>query len=116
VVAFLTDLAVKRQVSPSTQNQALNALVFLYRRVLDRPLGDMLGAVRAKRPQRLPVILTRTEVRQLFANLDGPHWLPACLLYGFPTRWRASTRAPRLSRVGSMCSPRVSAVLIPAPG
>jgi len=82
VVAFLTHLAVKRQVSPSTQNQALNALVFLYRHVLDQPLGDILGAVRAKRPERLPVILTRTEVRQLFANLDGPHWLPACLLYG----------------------------------
>ena len=82
VVAFLTHLAVNRQVSPSTQNQALNALVFLYRHVLDQPLGDILGAVRAKRPERLPVILTRTEVRQLFANLDGPHWLPACLLYG----------------------------------
>jgi len=82
VVAFLTHLAVKRQVSPSTQNQALNALVFLYRHVLDQPLGDIIGAVRAKRPERLPVILTRTEVRQLFANLDGPHWLPACLLYG----------------------------------
>lgn len=82
VVAFLTHLAVKRQVSPSTQNQALNALVFLYRHVLDQPLGDIIGAVRAKRPERLPVVLTRTEVRQLFANLDGPHWLPACLLYG----------------------------------
>lgn len=82
VVAFLTHLAVKRQVSPSTQNQALNALVFLYRHVLDQPLGDIIGAVRAKRPERLPVILTRTEVRQLFASLDGPHWLPACLLYG----------------------------------
>jgi integron integrase len=78
----LTHLAVKRQVSPATQNQALNALVFLYRHVLDRPLEDILGTVRAKRPERLPVILTRTEVRQLFAHLDGPHWLPACLLYG----------------------------------
>ncbi len=82
VAEFLTHLAVKRQVSPATQNQALNALVFLYRHVLDRPLGDILGTVRAKRPERLPVILTRTEVRQLFAHLDGPHWLPACLLYG----------------------------------
>lgn len=82
VAAFLTHLAVNRQVSPSTQNQALNALVFLYRHVLEQPLGDILGAVRAKRPERLPVILTRTEVRQVFANLDGPHWLPACLLYG----------------------------------
>ena len=82
VAEFMTHLAVNRQVSPSTQNQALNALVFLYRHVLDRPLGDILGAVRAKRPERLPVILSRTEVRQLFAHLDGPHWLPGCLLYG----------------------------------
>lgn len=82
VAAFLTHLAVNRQVSPSTQNQALNALLFLYRYVLDRPLGDILNAVRAKRPERLPVILTKAEVRQLFAYLDGPHWLPACLLYG----------------------------------
>jgi integron integrase len=82
VAAFLTHLAVMRQVSPSTQNQALNALVFVYRHVLDRPLGDIVGSVRAKRPQRLPVILTKAEVRQLFLHLDGPHWLPACLLYG----------------------------------
>jgi len=82
VAAFMTHLAVNRHVAPATQNQALNALVFLYRHVLDRPLGDILGAVRAKRPERLPVILTRTEVRQIFAHLDGPHWLPACLLYG----------------------------------
>ena len=82
VAAFLTHLAVNRQVSPSTQNQALNALVFLYRHVLERPLGDILDAVRAKRPERLPVILTRADVWQLFAHLDGPHWLPACLLYG----------------------------------
>jgi integron integrase len=82
VAAFLTHLAVNRNVSPSTQNQALNALVFLYRYVLDRPLGDVVGAVRAKRPERLPVVLGKEEVRQVFAHLDGPHWLPACLLYG----------------------------------
>ncbi|VAW75521.1 Integron integrase IntIPac [hydrothermal vent metagenome] len=79
---FLTYLAVKRQVSPSTQNQALNALVFLYRYMLERPLGEILDAVRAKRPQRLPVVLVRDEVRSLFRHLDGPHWLPSCLLYG----------------------------------
>ena len=79
---FLTYLAVTRQVSPSTQNQALNALVFLYRYMLNKPLGDILDAVRAKRPQRLPVVLARDEVRSLFHHLDGPHWLPACLLYG----------------------------------
>ncbi|GMQ84407.1 MAG: integron integrase [Gammaproteobacteria bacterium] len=79
---FLTHLAVKRKVSPSTQNQALNALVFLYRYMLNRPLGEILDAVRAKRPQRLPVVLARDEVRELFRHLDGPHWLPGCLLYG----------------------------------
>ncbi len=79
---FLTHLAVKRQVSPSTQDQALNALVFLYRYMLNRPLGEILDAVRAKRPQRLPVVLARDEVRELFRHLDGPHWLPGCLLYG----------------------------------
>ncbi|BCO33177.1 integron integrase [Thiohalobacter sp. COW1] len=79
---FLTYLAVGRNVAPSTQNQALNALVFVYRHVIGRPLGDILGAVRAKRPERLPVVLTRDEVRRLFQALDGPHWLPACLLYG----------------------------------
>lgn len=82
VGVFLTHLAVKRQVSPSTQNQALNALVFLYRYVLDRPLGDILDAVRAKRPARLPVVLSKPEVQALFQHLDGPYWLPACLLYG----------------------------------
>ena len=79
---FLTHLAVKRKVSPNTQNQALNALVFLYRHVLDRPLGDILDVVRAKRPSRLPVVLSKMEVQALFQHLDGPHWLPACLLYG----------------------------------
>lgn len=82
VSAFLTYLAVSRNVAPSTQNQALNALVFMYRHVIGRPLGDILGAVRAKRPERLPVVLTRDEVRSLFQALDGPHWLPVCLLYG----------------------------------
>lgn len=79
---FLTHLAVERRISPNTQNQALNALVFLYRYVMERPLGDIQGVVRAKRPERLPVVLSRDEVRSLFRHLDGPHWLPACLLYG----------------------------------
>jgi len=61
VKAFLSYLAVKRKVSASTQNQAMNALVFLYRDVLDVDLGDFSGAIRAKRPKRLPVVLTRTE-------------------------------------------------------
>lgn len=63
---FLTHLAVDGKVAASTQNQALNALVFLYKSVLERPLGDITGAVRARRPQRLPVVLTQDEVRRVF--------------------------------------------------
>ncbi len=79
---FLTWLAVSRNVSASTQNQALNALVFLYRHVINRPLGDISNAARAKKPQRLPTVLTQDEVKRLFQHLDGNQWLPVCLLYG----------------------------------
>ncbi len=82
VVRFLTHLAVEGRVSPSTQNQALNALVFLYRVVLDRPLEELNGVVRARKRQKLPVVLSRDEVRALLREVDGPYWLPACLLYG----------------------------------
>ena len=82
VAQFLTHLAVTRQVSASTQNQALNALVFLYRHVLDDPLGDIANAVRAKRPERIPVVLERTEVAAILRELNGVHWLVACLMYG----------------------------------
>ncbi len=81
VTAFLTHLATHRHVSASTQNQALSALLFLYRHVLDRELGD-LDAVRAKRPKRLPVVLTRSEVLRLLDHLDGVPRLVATLLYG----------------------------------
>jgi len=82
VADFLTHLAVRGKVASSTQNQALNSLAFLYKNVLDRPLGDIKGAVRAKRPARLPVVLTQDEVRRIFARLNGVPWLVACLLYG----------------------------------
>jgi site-specific recombinase XerD len=68
VMAFLQHLAVERQVTASTQNQALSALVFLYQHILQRPLGDLDGLVRTKRPQRLPVVLTRTEVAKLLVH------------------------------------------------
>lgn len=61
VAVFLSWLAVARNVAASSRNQALNALVFMYRYALQRPLGDIAGAVRAKRPRRLPVVLSRTE-------------------------------------------------------
>src|SRR5262249_27853146 len=81
VNAFLPPLAVQRQVSASTQNQALCALVFLYAHVLARPL-DELSIIRAARPHRLPVVLSRDEVRKVLAELEGVHRLVGLLLYG----------------------------------
>jgi integron integrase len=79
---FLSALALDRQVSAATQNQALNALVFLYRQVLDRAPGVIDHLVRAKRPQRLPVVLQKHEVKALLEGLEGVHWLMGHLLYG----------------------------------
>ena len=79
---FLTWLATQRNVAAATQNQALNALVFLYARVLDQPLGDINGAVRAKRPPRLPVGLTHAEAREVISGLGTPYKLMASLMYG----------------------------------
>jgi integron integrase len=82
VEGFLTTLAVKNQVSAATQNQALAALLFLYRDVLSVELPWLTEIVRAKRPQRLPVVLTRTEVQRLLAKISGTEWLVASMLYG----------------------------------
>ena len=79
---FLSSLATDSRVSASTQNQALNALLFLYQSVLERRIGLIEGVVRAKRPRRLPVVLTKDEVRRLLQGLSGPSWLMAMLLYG----------------------------------
>jgi integron integrase len=80
--AFLTHLAVAKRVSASTQNQALGALLFLYREVLRQEIGQVEEVVRAKRPRKLPVVLTQDEVRLLFSNLHGTHRLIGTLLYG----------------------------------
>jgi integron integrase len=82
ITRFLSALAVHGQVSASTQNQALCALLFLYREVLSEDFGWLDDVVRAKRPQRLPVVLTRREVKALLGALEGVHWLMASLLYG----------------------------------
>jgi len=82
VGAFLTHLAVDRKVAASTQNQALAALLFLYGAVLDRPLERAGDVVQAKRPERLPVVFTRDEVRAILCRLKGDKWLMAGLLYG----------------------------------
>ena len=80
--AFLTHLAVKEKVSASTQNQALSALLFLYRHVIGREVGDLGEVIRARKPTRLPVVMTREEVKAVLANLTGDKWLMASLMYG----------------------------------
>jgi site-specific recombinase XerD len=82
VEAFLTHLAVRGHVSASTQNQALQALLFLYRHVLEVDLPWLDNVTRARRPRRLPVVLTVAEVRSVPAQMDGTAWLYANLLYG----------------------------------
>ena len=82
ITQFVTALAVERHVSASTQNQALASLLFLYQHVLGREPVWLDGIVRAKRPERLPVVLTRIEVAALLANLRGTPWIMSTLLYG----------------------------------
>jgi len=79
---FLEYLAVARNVSASTQNQALSALLFLYGTVLEQPLGDIADVVRARPPQRLPVVLSRGEVQRLLDVMEGTLGLIARVLYG----------------------------------
>ena len=82
VQAFLTWLAVERGVAASTQNQALNALVFLYGKVLESPLGDIGKVVRAQRPRRLPTVLGHGEAMAVIGQLQDPYDLMASLMYG----------------------------------
>lgn len=82
VTAFLSHLATSRGVAASTQNQALNAILFLYREVLKLTLPWLDDVQRAKKPKRLPVVLTRAEVKFLLAQLEGTSWLKAALIYG----------------------------------
>ncbi len=82
VGAFLTYLAREGNVAASTQNQALSALLFLYREVLEQELGLLEGVERAKKPSRLPVVLTKREVSALVARMNGTTKLMAGLLYG----------------------------------
>lgn len=82
VEGFLSWLAEKRNVAAATQNQALNAILFLYREVLQVEIGWLEGVTRAKKSKRLPVVLTRLEVRALLDSMEGTPWLVAGLLYG----------------------------------
>ena len=80
--AYLTHLAVKDKVSASTQNQALSALLFLYRYVLDRKVGDLGEVIRARKPRHVPVVMTREETKAVLSRLEGEKWLMASLMYG----------------------------------
>ena len=82
VEQFLSHLAVHRKVSAATQNQALQAILFLYRHVLEIELPWLGNITRANRPKRLPVVLTRAEVAALLAHLEGTPWLVCAPLYG----------------------------------
>ena len=82
IAQFLSSLASELHVSASTQNQALNAILFLYRDVLRKEIGYIDGVVRAKRPHRLPVVLTRQKVKSILGILDHSDWLMVVLLYG----------------------------------
>lgn len=79
---FLTHLAAQRDVAAATQNQALSAILFLYKEVLNQEMGWLEGYERAKRPARLPVVMSPGEVKSVLAHLDGTLWLMASLLYG----------------------------------
>ncbi len=82
IEAFLTHLAVKQKISPSTQNQALSALLFLYRHVLHIELSGSIDIVWAERDKRIPVVLTKGEVQLVIAQMTGLHQMQAKLLYG----------------------------------
>ena len=82
IEAFLTDLAANQNVAPSTQNQAMNALVFLYKRVLEQPLEGKIDALRAERKVPVPVVLTRDEVASVISLLAGTPQLVVKVLYG----------------------------------
>ena len=94
VEAFLSTLAVRGKVAASTQNQALSALLFLYREVLGEKLPWMEDVVRAKRPARLPTVLASDETRRLLAAMEGRAWLIASLLYGSGMRLMEALRLP----------------------
>ena len=90
--AFLTHLAVEGKVAASTQNQAFSAILFLYQKVLDIDPGRIEGVIRAHRPKRLPVVLSKEEVKSVLAQLDGTYRLIGLLLYGSGIRLLESLR------------------------
>ena len=79
---FLSHLAINRDVAVSTQSQAFNAIVFLYKHVLDMPVADDIEAVRSRKPKRMPTVLGRSEAARLLEKMQGVHRLMAGLMYG----------------------------------
>lgn len=92
IQAYLSHLAVNRDVSASTQNQALSAILFLYKRVLGINLPWLDDVIRAKKPKRLPVVLTRNEIKSLLSQFEGTRWLIFSLMYGSGLRLMECTR------------------------
>ena len=82
IEAYLSHLAIKQNASASTQNQALSSILFLYKKVPGQDLSWLGEIVRAKRPVRVPVVLTRSEISRVLDALVAPHWLVATLMYG----------------------------------
>ncbi|MFC1863318.1 phage integrase N-terminal SAM-like domain-containing protein [Thermodesulfobacteriota bacterium] len=89
---FLSYLAIKRHVSASTQNQALSAILFLYRDVIKKEIGWVDDVERAKTPQRIPVVFSREEAAKTLLQLEGVKWLMVSLLYGSGLRLRECLR------------------------
>lgn len=112
VERFLSNLATEGRVSGSTQNQALSALLFLYREVIGEPLDWLEDVVRAKRPARLPVVLTRDEVRLVLGCLTGIEHLMTTVLYG--TGMRLAECASE-GRPGFVEAPAVARRRLPRP-
>ena len=110
VAQFLSALAQESRVSASTQNQALNGLLFLYHEVLGKEIGYVSGVVRAKRPTRLPVVLTREEVKSILSLLHGTEWIMATLLYGAGLRLMECMRL-RVKRTKGSEDKRVKSAL-----
>jgi integrase len=80
ISAFLAHLAVNRNVAASTQNQAFNALLFLYRNVLGIEFGELKDVQRARKPRKLPVVFTKDEIRQIITQLEGYKWIMGCIV------------------------------------
>ena len=103
IEAFLTHLALDLDVAPSTQNQAMNALVFLYKKVLKQPLDEEINAIRASKKVHVPVVMTREEVAQVITLLEGVPQLVVKLIYGSglrimkPSDYACKTSTSRLN-------------------